>query len=124
MRCVLSEVTTDVEVDCTIGNLSSLLSISRVCSFSIYAPSEFSDVEMMQETRPTGDFASTLISGVPTGVNLRLDPGFLLSSRKGTLLLLIVNYVNSPSSVVAQNFRLLQKISNRFNFVGFAVETK
>lgn len=111
MRCVLSEVTTDGEVDCTIGNLSSLFSISSVCSFSIYAPSEFIDVEMMQETRPADDFASTLIGGVPTGVNLRLDQGFLLSGRKGTLLLLVVNYVNSPPPVVAQNFPSLQKIS-------------
>lgn len=82
MRCVLSELTTDLEVDCTIGNLSSLFSISSVCSFSIYAPSEFIDVEMMQETRPADDFASTLIGGgVPTGVNLRVNPGFLLSGR-------------------------------------------
>ena len=82
MRCVLSELTTDLEVDCTIGNLSSLFSISSVYSFSIYAPSEFIDVEMMQETRPADDFASTLIGGgVPTGVNLRVDPGFLLSGR-------------------------------------------
>ena len=124
MRCVLSEVITDVEVDCTIGNLFPLFSISSVCSFSIYAPSEFIDVEMMQETRRTDDFARTLIGGVLTGVNLRLDPGFLLSRRKGTLLLLVVNYVNFPSLVVAQNFRSLQKISNRFNFVGFAEETK
>lgn len=93
MRCVLSELTTDLEVDCTIGNLSSLFSISSVCSFSIYAPSEFIDVEMMQETRPADDFASTLIGGVPTGVNLRVDPGFLLSGRMSTLLLLVVNYV-------------------------------
>ena len=81
MRCVLSEVTTDVEVDCTIGNLSSLFSMSSVCSFSIYAPSEFNDVEIMQKTRSTDDFVSTLIGGVPTGVNLRLDPGLLLSRR-------------------------------------------
>ena len=81
MRCVLSEVTTDVEVDCTIGNLSSLFSISSVCSFSIHAPSEFIDVEMMRETRLTDDFASTLIGGIPNGVNLRLDPVFLLSRR-------------------------------------------
>ena len=81
MRCVLSEVTTDVEVDCTTGNLSSLFSISCVCYFSIYAPSEFIDVEIMQKTRSTDDFVSTLIGSVPTGVNLRLDPGFLLSRR-------------------------------------------
>lgn len=81
MRCVLSELTTDLEVDCTIGNLSSLFSISSVCSFSIYAPSEFIGVEMMQETRPADDFASTLIGGVPTRVNLRVDSGFLLSGR-------------------------------------------
>lgn len=81
MRCVLSEVTTDVGVDCTIGNLSSLFSISSVCSLSIYALSEFIDVEMMQKTRSTDDYASTLVGGVPTGVNLRLDPGFLLSRR-------------------------------------------
>jgi len=124
MRCVLSEVTTDVEVDCTIRNLSSLFSISSVCSFSIYAPSEFIGVEMVPEARRTDDFASTLIGVVPTWVNVRLDPGFLISRRKGTLLLLVVNYVNSPSPVVAQNFRSLQKISNRFNFVGFAEETK
>ena len=78
---MLSELTTDVEVDYTIGNLSSPFSISSVCSFSIYAPSEFVDVEMMQETRSTDDYASSLIGGVPTGVNLRLDPGFLLSGR-------------------------------------------
>ena len=81
MRCVLSEVTTNVVVDCTTGNLSLLFSISSVCSFSIYAPSEFIDVEMMQKTRSTDDYASTLIGGVPTGVNLRVDPGFLLSGR-------------------------------------------
>ena len=81
MRCVLSELTTDVEVDCTIGNLSSLFSISSVCSFSIYAPSEFIDVEMMQKTRSTDDYASTLIGGVPTGVKLRFEPGFLFSRR-------------------------------------------
>lgn len=97
MRCVLSEVTTDVEVDCTIRNLSSLFSISSVCSFIIDAPSEFINVEMMQETRPADDFASTLIGGVPTGINQRVDPGFLLSGRLLTLLLLVVNYVNTTT---------------------------
>ena len=52
MRCVISEVTTDVEVDYNIGNLSSLFSISSVSVF-FYAPSEFIDAEMMKDTRPT-----------------------------------------------------------------------
>ena len=56
---------------------------SVVCVLLVFMhPLSSFDVEMMQETRPADDFASTLTGGgVPTGVNLRVDPGFLLSGR-------------------------------------------